>query len=193
MSSCLQRHWQENTHSTSFLPRLTLEQRAHSWRRATRADKKKKMLKNMMQASLTYWVAPRVCVCVYVCVCVCTLLFVWQKNPPDCNCSVFSPGHTLAEQWHLLCGCRKIFTFFFFLSPSYCRVLSEGGSTHETAVWLRSNQDVEHFAFHNSSSPKPTKQRSQPGNVTFGKIAHTEEAFSSVVSIWADHLIRKGW
>ena len=116
MSSCLQRHWQENTHSTSFLPRLTLEQRAHSWRRATRADKKKKMLKNMMQASLTYWVAPRVCVCVYVCVCVCTLLFVWQKNPPDCNCSVFSPGHTLAEQWHLLCGCRKIFTFFFSFS-----------------------------------------------------------------------------
>ena len=127
MSSCLQRHWQENTHSTSFLPRLTLEQRAHSWRRATRADKKKKMLKNMMQASLTYWVAPRVCVCVYVCVCVCTLLFVWQKNPPDCNCSVFSPGHTLAEQWHLLCGCRKIFTFFFFFLPAtveYC--LREG-------------------------------------------------------------------
>lgn len=84
MSSCLQQHWQCYTHSTSFSPWLTLEQRAHSWRRATRAEeKKKKMLKNMMQASLTYWVVLCVCVCVFI---LQLSSFVWQKTP-NCDCS----------------------------------------------------------------------------------------------------------
>lgn len=76
--------------------------------------KKKKMLKkNMMQASLTYCVAR----CVYVCVCAVVTLFGLAINAQlQLFCS--PPGHTLAQQWHLLCGCRKI----FFSPPSieYC-------------------------------------------------------------------------
>lgn len=153
MSSCLQRHWQEYTHSTSFSPRLTLEQRAHSWRRATRAEKKEKMLKNMMQASLTYWVAP--CVCVYA-------ALRLAKKPARLQLFCFlSRPHT---SWAVAFVVWVYEDFYiFFLSPSYCQVLSKGGSTHETAVWLPSNQDVEHFAFHNLSSLKPMKQCSQPG------------------------------
>ncbi len=74
----------------AFSPWLTLEQRAHSWRRATRVEKKKKrkMLKNMMQASVTYWVT----LCVYVCVYVCVYAVHFATLPhlaktPNCNCS----------------------------------------------------------------------------------------------------------
>lgn len=49
-----------------------------------------------MQASVNYWVAH----CIYICV-----YDVHFIKTPNC----FSPGHTLAEQRHLLCGCRKIF------------------------------------------------------------------------------------
>lgn len=124
MSSCLQQHWQEYTHSSRFSPWLTLEQRAHSWRRTTRAEKNKtkKMLKNMMQASLTYWVMLCVCVCLSMLL-ISQFSFVWQKNA-QLQVFCFSPGHTLAEQWHLLCGCRKVFLFFLTATVEYC--LREG-------------------------------------------------------------------
>lgn len=115
--------------------------------------KKEKMLKNMMQASLTYWVA--LCVCVYA-------ALRLAKKPARLQLFCFlSRPHT---SWAVAFVVWVYEDFYiFFLSPSYCRVLSKGGSTHETAVWLPSNQDVEHFAFHNLSSLKPMKQCSQPG------------------------------
>lgn len=123
MSSCLQQHWQEYTHSSRFSPWLTLEQRAHSWRRTTRAEKNKtkKMLKNMMQASLTYWVM--LCVCMSEYAAHFTILIRLAKNA-QLQVFCFSPGHTLAEQWHLLCGCRKVFLFFLTATVEYC--LREG-------------------------------------------------------------------
>lgn len=67
----------------------------------------------MMQASLTYWVTH----CVYVCVYAAhfATLFRLAKNT-QLQLFCFSPGHTVAEQWHLLCGCRK--TFFV----QYCLI-----------------------------------------------------------------------
>lgn len=124
-----------HTHPTSFSLRLTLEQSAHSWRRATRAEKKeRKCTKKKHDASLSDLPGRAVCVCVCLRVC-CSF-----RNSPSSGKNAqlqlfrFSPGHTLAEQWHLLCGCTRIFFF-----PSYCRVLSEGGRAHETAVWIWSN------------------------------------------------------
>lgn len=95
-----------HTHSSSCLPRLMLEQRAHSWRRATRAEKKKKLLKNMMQVSVTSRVVLCVCACVHAAHFV-TLLHL-AKMPRLKLFLCFSAGHTRAPPWHLLCGCRKI-------------------------------------------------------------------------------------
>lgn len=71
-----------------------------------------------MQASLTYWVAQCVYVCAYP-VHIVTLLIL-PKNA-QLRLVESPPGHTLAQQRHLLCGCMKIFGVFFSHQPSsYC-------------------------------------------------------------------------
>lgn len=122
MSSCLQQHWQEYTHSSRFSPWLTLEQRAHSWRRTTRAEKNKtkKMLKNMMQASLTYWVM----LCVYVWVC-CSFhnSHSFGKKRPTASVLFLSGPHT---SWAVafVVWVQEGFSFFLTATVEYC--LREG-------------------------------------------------------------------
>lgn len=105
-------------------------------------------------ASVSDLLGPTMCLCLSGC---CSFHNVINKKNAQMQRICFTPDHTLAELWHFLCGCKKI----------YCSVLSGRGSSHETADRICLNWVSESSHFRNLCSLLPVKQLQ---NKIFGKM-----------------------
>lgn len=139
------------------------------------------MLKKNMQASLTYWVAQCVYVCAYP-VHFVTLLIL-PKNA-QLRLVESPPGHTLAQQWHLLCGCMKIFGIFFSHQPSsYCLWVKMRTSLQSDYDQIRiSSTYISYFKLPLACEVTIFRK------IVLSFFFRTEEAFLICrISIWAHH------
>lgn len=143
--------------------------------------KRENAKKKNMQASLTYWVTQCVYVCAYP-VHFVTLLIL-PKNA-QLRLVESPPGHTLAQQWHLLCGCMKIFGVFFPHQPSsYCLWVEMRTSLQSDYDQIRiSSTYISYFKLPLACEVTIFRK------IVLSFFFRTEEAFLICrISIWAHH------